>query len=51
MKILYIWIIAGILSYFITNLITQNFIYSLVISTILFYLFVFYIKKWLNGEI
>jgi len=50
MKTLNIWIIAGIISYVTTMWIT-DFVWNLIAGTIVWYLSVYYIKKYLNGEI
>ena len=50
MQTLSIWIIAGVISYLSTMWIS-NLVWSLVASTIVWYLSVYYIKKWLRGEI
>ena len=50
MQTLSIWIIVGVISYIATMWI-KSFIWNIVASTIVWYVSVYYIKKYLKGEI
>jgi len=50
MQTLSIWIVAAVISYFSTIWI-DDLMWNIIASTIIWYLSVFYIKKWLRGEI
>ena len=50
MQTLSIWIIAGVISY-VSTMWINNLVWNIIISTIIWYLAVHYIKKWLRGEI
>jgi hypothetical protein len=50
MKTLSVWITAGVVSYFATSWI-KNIIWNIVAGTVVWYLCVHYINKFLEGEI